>query len=83
MLKAKPTLFIVLLFCLVLNGCASLSNDERSASLEEKVADMEQEPVTRLSFVSEVQGQGVEQNIQIVLNTQSDISDIVPASGDE
>lgn len=83
MSNAKPALFIVSLFCLVLNGCASLSNDERSASLEQKVADMEREPVTRLSFVPEIQGQGVDHNIQVVLNTEYDISEIAPASGSE
>lgn len=80
--KKKLSLLFVGGFCTLLTGCSSYNTQQSSAELGKKVAHMELEPVTRLSFVPIDESEQRAENIRIVYTQGADtIDQIMPAAG--
>ncbi|MGH1377489.1 MAG: hypothetical protein ACRBB3_01585 [Alphaproteobacteria bacterium] len=74
--------FFALFFLLIISGCSTdyAVLDGDNIAVKDQVADIENEPVTRLSFV---QTQGGQDDLEVVLHSNPDIlSDIETASGE-
>lgn len=65
--------------CLFISACSTPQPEQKTSVLEQKVAYMELEPVTKMAFVEEDQQQGAE---LVYIQAAQDLEQIMPAAGE-